>query len=87
LGCQELLTELLERHPCGRFPAVLDGELKGIAAGTASGQPLKLEPAMTCRPGAKSQALLIQSTTGAIAITDDTNKLLGIVTLHDLLRA
>ncbi|MFL6521261.1 MAG: CBS domain-containing protein [Chthoniobacterales bacterium] len=35
----------------------------------------------------ESQALLIQSTTGTIAVTDDANKLLGIVTLHDLLRA
>lgn len=90
------LTELLERHPYGRFPVVLDGELKGIAAraeiavAVASGQMVKFEPAITCRPGQsirESQALLIQSTTGAIAITDDANKLLGIVTLHDLLRA
>jgi CBS domain-containing protein len=90
------LAELLERHPYGRFPVVLDGELKGIAvraeiaAASASGQPLKFEPAITCRPGQsirESQALLIQSTTGAIAIADESNKLLGIVTLHDLLRA
>jgi CBS domain-containing protein len=74
----------------------LDGELKGIAvradmlAACGSGQQLKFEPAVTCRPGQsirESQALLIQSTTGAIAITDESNKLLGIVTLHDLLRA
>jgi predicted transcriptional regulator len=80
----------------GDSPVVLDGELKGIAAraeiaaATASGQPLKFEPPITCRPGQsirESQALLIQSTTGAIAVTDDANKLLGIVTLHDLLRA
>jgi CIC family chloride channel protein len=91
------LSELLERHPYGRFPVVLDGELKGIAiradivaAASASGQALKFEPAITCQPGQsirESQALLIQSTTGAIAITDESNKLLGIVTLHDLLRA
>ena len=89
------LAEMLERHPYGRFPVVLDGELKGIAvrsemmAASASGQPLKYDPAITCRPGQsirESQALLIQSTTGAVAITDDSNKLLGIVTLHDLLR-
>ena len=89
------LAALLERHPYGRFPIVLDGELKGIAvraemvAAAASGHPVKFEPAITCKPGQsirESQALLIQSTTGAIAITDDSNKLLGIVTLHDLLR-
>ena len=90
------LAELLERHPYGRFPVVLDGALKGIAAraqiaaATTSGQPLKFEPAPTCRPGPsirESQALLIQPTTGAIPVTDESNKLLGIVTLHDLLRA
>jgi signal-transduction protein with cAMP-binding, CBS, and nucleotidyltransferase domain len=86
--------EIAQIH--GRFPVVLAGVLKGIAApaeiaaATASGQPLKFEPAMTCRPGQsirESQALLIQSTTGAIVVTDESNKLLGIVTLHDLLRA
>jgi CIC family chloride channel protein len=89
------LSEVLERHPYGRFPVVLDGELKGIAvraeiaAASASGQPLKFEPVVTCRPGQairESQALLIQSTSGALTITDDARKLLGIVTLHDLLR-
>jgi len=57
---------------------------------SASGRPLKFEPAVTCRPGHsiwKSQALLIQSTTGTLAVTDESNKLLGIVTMHDLLRA
>ncbi|MFL6589921.1 MAG: chloride channel protein [Chthoniobacterales bacterium] len=93
---QPALSALLERYPYGRFPVVLDGELKGIAlraemvaAAAASGDSLKFEPPMTCRPGQsirESQALLIQSTTGAIAITDESNKLLGIVTLHDLLR-
>jgi CIC family chloride channel protein len=90
------LAEVLERHPYGRFPVVMDGQLKGIAvraeiaAASASGQPLKFDPAVTCRPGQsirESQALLIQSTTGTVAITDESNKLLGIVTLHDLLRA
>jgi CIC family chloride channel protein len=89
------LSELLERHPYGRFPVVMDGELKGIvvraeiAAATASGRPVKFEPAVTCRPGQsirESQALLIQSSTGLLTITDESNKLLGVITLHDLLR-
>jgi CBS domain-containing protein len=29
---------------------------------------------------------LIQSTTGLLAVTDESNKLLGVITLHDLLR-
>ena len=46
---------------------------------------------MTCQPGQSirdSQTRLIQSTTGTLAITDESGrKLIGIVTLHDLLRA
>ncbi len=91
------LREILERHPYRHFPVVEDGELKGvvsrneIASAAAEQRSLKLEPATTCQPGQSirdSQTKLIQSTTGTIAITNDSGrKLLGIVTLHDLLRA
>ncbi|MEO8352629.1 MAG: chloride channel protein [Chthoniobacteraceae bacterium] len=91
----QALSQLLERHPYGRFPVVTDGELKGvalraeIAAAAATQRPLKFEPAVTCRPEQsirESQTLLIQSSTGTVAVTDDSNRLLGIITLHDLLR-
>ena len=91
------LLELLDRHPYRAFPVVEDGELKGVASRTelanaAAEQRLpKLEPATTCQPGQSirdSQARLIQSATGTLAITDESGrKLLGMVTLHDLLRA
>jgi len=91
------LSELLGRHPYRHFPVVENGELKGIAGRQEIAQALtelrqpKLEPAMTCQPGQsirESQTRLIQSATGTLAITDESGrKLLGIVTLHDLLRA
>ncbi|MDQ6622408.1 MAG: chloride channel protein [Verrucomicrobiota bacterium] len=90
------LAELLEKHPYRHFPVVENGNLTGVAPRSeianalAAHRSLKLEPAMICRPGQsirESQTLLIQSTTGTVAISDDGSKLLGIVTLHDLLRA
>ncbi|MFL6538881.1 MAG: hypothetical protein ACJ8JD_11960 [Chthoniobacterales bacterium] len=44
---------------------------------------------MTCAPGhsiRKSQALLIQSSSGTVMLTDERDTLVGIATLHDLLR-
>ncbi len=52
---------------------------------------LILEPASSCQPGDsihETQKLLIESTTGTVIITDPSGeKLLAMVTLHDLLRA
>ena len=91
------LSELLEQHPYRRFPVVDDGRLTGIAsraeitAAMKEHRQLNLEEAVTCRPDQsirKSQAQLIQSATGTLVITDDSeSKLLGIMTLHDLVRA
>ncbi len=91
------LSRLIDQYPYRHFPVVEDGELKGvaprteIAAAVAENRAPKLQPAMTCRPGEsirESQKRVIQSTTGTLMVTDDSGtNLLGIVTLHDLLRA
>jgi CIC family chloride channel protein len=93
---EQTLAKLME-YPYRHFPVIDDGLLKGIAARTEIAAALaehrepKLEPAVTCEAGQsirESQMRLIQSSTGTLIITDDSgNKLLGIVTLHDLLRA
>jgi CIC family chloride channel protein len=94
---EQALSELLERHPYRHFPIMEDGCLKGIAsraeiaAALAERRPPKIEQAITCQLGQsirESQSRLIQSTTGTLVITDESgSKLLGLVTLHDLLRA
>src|SRR4051794_5774673 len=93
---EQSLGRLLEQHPYRQFPVVEDGVLVGvaprteIAAALNEQRPFRLEAAVLCRPSQsirESQTLLIQSTTGTVAIADDASKLLGIVTLHDLLRA
>jgi CIC family chloride channel protein len=94
---ESALRELLERHPYKRFPVIEGEKLKGmvkreeIAASITERRHFRLEPALTCRPGEtirESQARLIESTTGTIALTDHANgNVLAVVTLHDLLRA
>ncbi len=94
---EQTLAELIEHYPYRHFPVIENGQVKGVATRTeitaalAEHRQPKLEQAVTCRPGEsirQSQTRLIQSTTGTLAITDHSgNKLIGIVTLHDLLRA
>ena len=91
------LTELLSRHPYRFFPITENGELIGVAsreelaAAAAHQRVPSLQPAILSGPGESirdSQARLIQSPTGTLLITETSGrKLLGIVTLHDLLRA
>ncbi len=94
---EKALRELLDRHPYRHFPVIESEQLKGIArreeivSAMAENRPFRVEPALTCRPGETiraSQARLIESTTGTIALTDhDGGQVLAVVTLHDLLRA
>jgi CIC family chloride channel protein len=94
---EERLTELLERHPYRRFPVMQNDKLIGVAnreeivAAIAEHRLFQMEPALTCRPGdtiRQSQTKLIESKTGTLALTDQSNgRVLAIVTLHDLLRA
>lgn len=91
------LKELLDRHPYRFFPVTNDGQLQGIvaraeiAAALAQDRQVKMEAAVTCRPGQsirESQMQLIQSATGTLVVTDESEtKVLAVVTLHDLLRA
>jgi len=91
------LTELLAGHPYRHFPVAIDDQLRGMAvraeieAAIAGHREVKLEPATTCRPGDTirgCQTLLIESPTETLVLSDKADgKVLGIVTLHDVLRA
>ncbi|RYD30270.1 MAG: chloride channel protein, partial [Verrucomicrobiaceae bacterium] len=93
-----VLARLLAEHPYSRFPVVGGGRLLGIATraeierAVSSHHPLKLETAVTCRPGdsiLRVQHRLMESPTGTVVLTggDEDGAILGIATLHDLLRA
>jgi CIC family chloride channel protein len=91
------LKELLAQHPYRYFPVVIDEQLRGMAAragieaALAAHRPVNLETVVTCRPGdtiRDCQGPLIDSPTQTLILTDKPDgRALGIVTLHDILRA
>lgn len=91
------IQEVLKAHPYQRFPVIKEGKLAGIltrkeaqAALTETRAP-RLEAAITCLPGQTIRQLevrLIESTTHLVVLTGPAGQnVLGLVTLHDLLRA
>jgi CIC family chloride channel protein len=91
------LTEILASHPYRVFPVVINDQLRGMAirkeieSAISEHRPVKLESVSTCPPGntiRDSQNLLIESQTATLILSDKPDgKVLGIVTLHDVLRA
>lgn len=87
---------ILDEHPYTRFPVVENHQPVGILtrpealAAAAANRPPKLERAIVClrnRTVRDLQNLLINSTTQLVILVDERDRVLGIVTLHDLLRA
>ena len=93
----EVVKELLKNHTYRNFPVVEGGRLKGVAerkeleAAFREGRSVKLDPAITCRPGEIIRAMqnrFIESPSGFLVLTDNPGgQVLGLVTLHDVLRA
>lgn len=91
------LKKSLAAHPYQRFPVVKDGALAGVLTrkqaekAIADKLPPILEPAITCFPNQtirELQSILIESTSLMVVLMDEPNgKILGLMTLHDLLRA
>jgi len=91
------IEELLRDHPYDRFPVLIDGVLKGVLPREEAKQALAekrepvLEPAVTCFPEQtikELQLTLIESRTGMVILVNRLRgRMLGLVTLHDLLRA
>ena len=91
------LKDLIAHHPYRNFPVVINDQLKGVAgrreieAAISEHRPLRMETIPACRPGdtiRESQDILIESPTQTLVLNDKPDgKVLGIVTLHDVLRA
>ncbi|HEY1661191.1 MAG TPA: chloride channel protein [Verrucomicrobiae bacterium] len=89
--------EFLKKNPFACFPVMNNGKPAGIVTRTelaeaiAAKRPPKLAPAVRCEPRQtirQLQALLIESPNGIALVCDPSDgKLLGLVTMHDLLRA
>jgi CIC family chloride channel protein len=91
------LQDFLKSHPYQRFPVVQEDKLTGILTRREAESALrdnrapKLESAATCLPHQtvrKLQGLLVESPSNFVVLVDDDGgKILGVITLHDLLRA
>jgi CIC family chloride channel protein len=91
------LTKLFSAHPYQRIPVVLNGTLTGVItrqeaeAAVRENRPARCEPATTCTPGEtirQIEARMVDSGTLLLILTDRPGgQVLGIITLHDLLRA
>ena len=91
------LTKALATHPYQRFPLVQNGAFVGILTRKEAEKALaekhspSLEPAVTCIPTQtvrELQSLLIESSALIVVMLDEPKgKILGLITLHDLLRA
>ncbi len=91
------LQDFLKSHPYQRFPVMQGDKLTGILtrreaeAALRENRDPKLENAATCLPHQtvrKLQGLLVESPINFVVLVDDDGgKILGVITLHDLLRA
>lgn len=93
----DTLKNALSRHPYQQFPVVLEGTLAGLLsrreaeAAVEAGRVPSLVPAVSClreAPIQRVQALLVESDSTVVLILDrPEGQVIGLVTLHDLLRA
>jgi CIC family chloride channel protein len=90
------LREVLASGPYTRFPAMENGRVVGIITrreaeeALADNRPPRLEPALWIDPKisvAEAQKPLIASSVDMVCVGDESRQqLLGVLTLHDLLR-
>jgi CIC family chloride channel protein len=91
------IRNILHAHPYRQFPVVIDGGLRGILTreealkAIAEKRAPQLKPATTCRREqeiGQLQQLLIESDTQLVLVLERAGgQVIGLVTLHDLLRA
>ena len=91
------VSQILAARPYQQFPVVLNDKLQGILTREEAGKAfaekraIKLKAATTCLREnniGKLQHLLIESDTQFVVVLDRTDgQVIGLVTLHDLLRA
>jgi chloride channel protein, CIC family len=91
------LRKLLRTYPYQRFPVQVDGALRGVLTRVEAEAALsekrmpELTPAVCCQPTQSVRELqqrLLESPTGLVVVQDHAdNRIVGVVTWHDLLRA
>jgi CIC family chloride channel protein len=91
------LQALLQNHPYAQFPVLVDGQIRGVltreeaARALREKRPPALVEATICRPDLSLREVevqLIESKTGFLLLQQQADgPLVGILTLHDILRA
>jgi CIC family chloride channel protein len=90
------VEKFLKKNTFTHFPVLRDSKVIGVANRTELAESLaekrlpKFAPAICCEPRRTIrdlQTLLIDSPTGMVVLCESGGKLLGVVTLHDLLRS
>lgn len=90
------VEKFLKKNTFTHFPVLREGKVIGAANRTELAESLaenrlpKLAPVISCEPRQTIrdlQTLLIDSPTGMVILCESGGKLLGVVTLHDLLRS
>ncbi len=93
---REALQKLLRDSPHRYFPVLVGAKPSGVAAraeiesALSEDRAVRTEEALLCRPDETIRACqtrLVESNSGTLLVTNESGGLLGIVTLHDLLRA
>ncbi len=91
----EALAKVTAASGHARYPVVQDGKLTGVVLRTeiessiTGNRPAQPQEAASTTPETSvrdSQRLLIASANGILVVVDQENRVLGILTLHDLLR-
>jgi len=91
------LKKTVTRYPYAYFPLVIGGRLQGILgrgeiqSGLAAGATPEVRRAVTCHPGQTVREIgdkFIESPSNILIVLDqETGSVMGIITLHDLIRA
>jgi CIC family chloride channel protein len=92
-----VLRKTFEQHPYRQFPVIVEGRLAGVLVRDEAVKALaekrtpQLRPATVCRREqaiGRLQQLLVESDSQLVLVLDRTGgQVVGLVTLHDLLRA
>ncbi len=92
----ETLRQMLTEHPFANFPCLTNNCVTGVISrkdierALLTGSDALPEPAITAQANESIgdiQNRMIQSGSGLVVLCDDQQSLLGVVTLHDLIRA
>ena len=91
------IQSVLQNHPYSQFPVLIDGQVRGVLTREEADrairekQPPVLVEATICRPEfslREAETQLIESKTGLLLLQrKEGGPLVGILTLHDILRA